>query len=92
MVFISWRLPDDPGGITCMTYSTFDFKVSAVRLLHLSMASTTAADIFGCDFLETFCTEGVGGSGEIGGGVFGRLNKTSSVDFSAETFCNQKHK
>ena len=22
MVFISWRLPDDPGGITCMVYLT----------------------------------------------------------------------
>ena len=27
MVFISWRLPDDPGGITCMQYFTAVKKI-----------------------------------------------------------------
>ena len=26
MVFISWRLPDDPGGITCMAMATYSFN------------------------------------------------------------------
>ena len=61
-----------------------DVEFFAERLLHLSMASITAADILGCDFLAIACTGGVGGSGEIGGGVFGKLNSTFSVSVSEE--------
>ena len=40
MVFISWRLPDDPGGITCMCDLVHDVET----IFHLSYVLTASGN------------------------------------------------